>query len=257
MSSVEKGILPPPGHASHERVLAILARQDALKADYQASLHARAERDQEGEPLQERQQPQGREQEGEPPQEQQQPQERRQQEQLQPEEQQQLQQPQEPGVVAATPRRATRQSTRQQEMQVQHLQEQQEEQPEQQDDDHFLTFAEARRQEQRQALPQQEQQQQPDVEQQGEPPQEQQQPQEQRKRRRDAGEAVDGENGQPAVRSEDQLKELLGSTTEVANKLATLRGIMPHGDTCAIMGALYDAEGDLQLACEMLFSSSA
>ena len=240
MSSEEKGILPPPGHASHERMMANLGRQDALKAEYQASLHARAERVQEGEPLQERQQPQGREQEGEPPQEQQQPQERRQQEQLQPEEQQQLQQPQEPGVVAATPRRATRQLTRQQEMQVQHLQEQQEEQPEQQDDDHFLTFAEARRQEQRQALPQQEQQQQPDVKQQGEPPQEQQQPQE-----------------QPAVRSEDHLRELLGSTTEVANKLATLRGIMPHGDTRVIMGALYDADGDLQLACEMLFSSSA
>ena len=59
------------------------------------------------------------------------------------------------------------------------------------------------------------------------------------------------------MRSEDHLRELLGSSTEVANKLATLRGIMPHGDICAIMGALYDAEGDLQLAAAMLFSSSA
>ena len=39
LSSVDQGILPPPGHASHERVLAMLARQDALRADYQASLH--------------------------------------------------------------------------------------------------------------------------------------------------------------------------------------------------------------------------
>ena len=70
LSSVDQGILPPPGHVSHEGVLRKLNRQDALIASLNQETQQRREqhwmpqeRDQEGEPLQERQQPQGREQE--------------------------------------------------------------------------------------------------------------------------------------------------------------------------------------------------
>ena len=66
LSSVDQGILPPPGHVSHEDVLRKLNRQDALIASLNQETQqlreqhwmpaiAQAERDQEGEPLQERQ----------------------------------------------------------------------------------------------------------------------------------------------------------------------------------------------------------